>query len=154
MQFDDVFRGHFAKATADLGAWAKSVEPFAHSEIVATQAYWKLKVTPVTPGACPFELILRADKHYDVLIAGEVYEDRPLEDFGLFGEMAAAIAAANVERLLISSTLTGAPQAIATRISLANGANWSGTRALVRGKAAAPAEDCVIGIHSFLPYRR
>src|SRR5687768_18299231 len=92
MLHDTVQRSRFEATVAALSYWAPSVADVARVQEVETESCWRMKITPVDPAACPFELTLRHDGHYRLVIAGEVYDDRPIESFGVFVPLAEAIA--------------------------------------------------------------
>lgn len=151
---DDVYRTQLSDTIAALETWATTLAGCAAVETDITAAYWKISVAPEARGACPFELMLRADQRFNTKIADEVYEDKPVDAFQFFPMLARAIAAGRVERITISSALTGTPEAIETRVTLEDGWAWIGERRLAswgpRKNEAAHTQK----IHRFLPYRR
>src|SRR5690606_41330530 len=38
-----------------------------------------LPLLPPAPTACPFEIILRPDRKFDIIVGGEIYEDQPFD---------------------------------------------------------------------------
>ena len=154
LKSDDVFRAELARTMASLNQWAKSHEECAATSIRSALGYWKMAVSPLTPGACPFELQLRSDQRYDLAIAGEFYEDRQIGNFGMFPALTAAIAAGHVSRILTTSALTGALQSLETSLTLADGAAWSASRSLAPEHQRCPLEFEVKEVRRFLPYRR
>lgn len=151
---DDVYRQQLSNVIAELETWASTLDDCAKCTSSMAPAFWKLSVTPEARGACPFELMLRADQRFNVQIGGEVYEDKPVDAFPFFPMLARAIAAGRVERNTISSALTGAAEAIETRVTLEDGWAWIGERrvnARTARKSDAAQEQRT---HRFLPYRR
>jgi hypothetical protein len=154
MQPDDVFHRHIAEATADLAQWGKEMAPFAEIVVTGKPAYWAMTVKPRITGACPFELLLRSDQFYDIVIAREVYEDRPIEDAGIFPILVRSIACGDVERRLVSSCLTGMLQSIETLVVLGDGLQWSANRDIIKPAARAPEDLTEIKTLRFVPYCR
>jgi hypothetical protein len=154
MQFDDVFRRRLSKAAAELSAWARDAAGATDVAIVNTARYFKIDSRPKTPGAAAFELLIRADQFYDIAIAGEVYEDRAIDDAELFLPLVVAISEGHLSRRVTSSALTGTLQAIETIVDLDSRPQWSAKHVLVSGLALAPDDATEIETRRFLPYRR
>lgn len=151
---DDVYRDKLATVIDVLEAWAERTRDAAAIEATVTPVFWKLSVKPNALGACPFELLLRADQRFNVRIADEVYEDKPVDKFEFFPMLVRAIERGNVERVAISSALTGALDAIETRVTLEDGWAWIGERRV--GPRTSRRQDSahVQRAKRFVPYRR
>ena len=150
---DDVYRNRLSTVIETLEAWAREHRDVTNAETSANASHWKLLVAPHVAGACPFALMLRADQKFDVQIADEIYEDKPVDTFEFFPMLVRAIAGGNVERVAISSALTGALEAIETRVTLEDGWAWIGERRL--GRTARRTDGAQqLRAHRFLPYRR
>jgi hypothetical protein len=151
---DDAFRNRLGEAILAMEAWASAHRDCADVEVSITAGYWKLAAHPFTKGACPFELLLRADQKFDAAIGGEVYEDKPIDKFEFFPMLARAIATGNVEQIEVLNALTGALDAIETRITLEDGWAWIGERRT--GPRGARRTDSTQELRTkrFLPYRR
>ena len=151
---DDVYRANLASVIAVLEAWARTQRDVAEIDTAAVASYWKMAVAPHAGGACPFEILLRADQRFDVLIAGETYEDKPIDRFDFFPMLARAICKGDVARVEISNALTSAPEAIETHVTLEDGWAWIGERRI--GARAARRIDTTVESRTrrFLPYRR
>lgn len=151
---DDVYRKELGEIITELEDWARAYGDCADISIAMTPAYWKLSAIPKISGACPFELLLRSDQKFDLQIAGEVYEDKPVDMFAFFPMLVRAIGAGDVDRIAICSALTGAVEAIETRVTLEDGWAWIGERRVAPRTArkldGATEQRC----HRFLPYRR
>jgi hypothetical protein len=152
---DDVFRSRLQTTITALRYWAPSVADAARLEETETSDYWKIIVTPTVASACPFELILHADQRYDIAIADQTYESRPIESFDWFVPLASAIADGRVVRRQWISRLTGLERSVETLVTLPNGGIWR------EGRGEAPPrtptiEDDVTELRErrFLPYRR
>ncbi|MEQ1712669.1 MAG: hypothetical protein ABL908_14885, partial [Hyphomicrobium sp.] len=115
--------------------------------------FWKMSVTPAVSAACPFELMLRADQHFDIVVAGELFEDQSVASLELFLPLVDAIAAGRVIQRHTESVATGASLAVETRVSLADGSLWSRTRGLPGGELINAADAAIRDRH-FRPYRR
>jgi hypothetical protein len=153
MQSDDVFRRNIEGAKDALKAWALANKDVASISLRDTPAFFDLTAEPLTPGACPFGIVLRQDQRYDLSIAGEVFTDRKIEDLALFKNLTEAIAAGRASQIVAVSTLTGLPQRIETRVALPAGAVWSSARQIM----VSPVKD-MAGIEenhvrAFLPFR-
>jgi hypothetical protein len=153
MLLDAVQRSRFDATVAALSYWAPSVADVAHVKEVETESCWTLRVTPSDPAACPFELRLRHDGHYRLVIAGEVCDPRSIDDFELFIPLAEAIAAGNVVRRHWVSRLTGLLRGVGTVVRLGQGRTWSAEREMP-GLPPTDPEDVIAQDHSFAPYRR
>jgi hypothetical protein len=97
-------------------------------------------------------LVLRADQKFDLSLAGDVLEDRNIEDFELFPQLLEAIAQGSVQKTYYSCALTGASLGHDVRVVLADGRSWGEPRLRpgVQIDKGAVLQDCI----RFLPYRR
>lgn len=146
---DDVFRAHLEHTLVAIEAWAGKTRDCAAIDIIASQKYWRMVVLPYVPMACPFELMLKSEQKFSLKLAGETYENRPVEHFDLFPALAHAVEAGHVERIEMLSAATDALVGIAMRVELAPGWDWMGER-----RIAPPVESEECRTHRFLPYRR
>ena len=154
MTSGDGDRSELSKTISALETWARNTSDVARIETETASAYWKMTVAPNTVGACPFELILRADRRFDLGIGGEVYEDKPIDGLDFFVMLARAIAAGRVERIDVISALTGSVDAIETRVTLEDGWAWIGERRTgLRGTRRTDTAQ-QLRTHRFLAYRR
>ncbi len=75
-------------------------------------------MTPAVSAACPFELMLRADQHFDIVVAGEMFEDQSVASLELFLPLVDAIAAGRViQRHTESSADRRQPRGRDTRLA-------------------------------------
>lgn len=150
---DDVYRSRLQATIAALRYWVPTIADAAHVEQTDGHQAWKMAVRPVQSAACPFELMLRSDQHYDISVAGETFEDRPVGTLDIFVPLVEAIAAGSVIQRRTESTATGAPLSVETRVTLADGSIWSERRDLPLG---ALVSDCTTAVRDrhFIPYRR
>jgi hypothetical protein len=151
---DDVYRKQLSDTIADLEGFAREYQDVAEMVMSATSAYWKLSAAPHIAGACPFELLLRADQKFNAAIGDEVYEDKPIDQFAFFPMLARAIAAGNVERIEVLNALTGTLDAIETRVTLEDGWAWIGERRTGPRGARRTDSTQELRTRHFLPYRR
>ena len=106
------------------------------------------------PSACPFELLIKADQTFDLVLNGEVYESHPVERFDLFPKLAAAIAAGHVERIETRNSQTGILIDVATRVELASGWDWTGSRRVLQRFVRPLEAHEERETHRFLSYKR
>ena len=129
---DDVFRERLEQTLVELEAWAEKIRDCADADVDASQRHWRMSVVPYLPGACPFELLIKADQTFSLNIAGEFYEDKPLDRFDFFIKLVTAIADGRVERIETYSAPTGMLLGIAMRVEIEDGWDWIGSREVTR----------------------
>ena len=151
---DDVFRSRLQATITALRYWAPSIADAARVEETEAGDYWKLIVTPMVPSACPFELILHADQRYDIAIADETYESRPIDSFDWFLPFAEAIAEGNVVQRHWISRLTGLERSVETLVTLPNGGIWCESRGANHRMPTLDDDGTELRERRFLPYRR
>jgi hypothetical protein len=154
MKPDDVFRSQLQTTVTSLRYWAPSIADAARMLEDETADYFKFAVTPLISAGCPFELILHINQKYDLAIAGETYEGRPMPSLDLFLPFVEAVAEGNVVQRHWISRLTGLQRSTETIVTLANGYLWRETRS--RGDEAPSLVDDSLEVRErrFLPYRR
>lgn len=151
---DDVYRSRLGETIAALEAWAARQRDVANIDIAATATYWKLTVVPSARGACPFELLLRADQRFNTIIGDEIYEDKLIDQFEFFPMMVHAIATGNVERIEVLNALTGTVEAVETRLTLEDGWAWIGERRTSHRPMRRHEMSEERRVSPYLPYRR
>lgn len=154
MLSDDVYRDRLEKTLVELEAWANEMRGSADIAITASDRYWRMAVAPFLSSACPFELLIKADQTFDLALNREVYENRPVERFDLFPTLAKAIAAGRVEKIVTRNALTGILIDIATRVELAPGWDWIGSRKVLKNFVRPLEADEERQTHRFLSYDR
>src|SRR5690606_20366664 len=92
MPSDDTFRKQLQHVIAALETWAKEMEPWADIELGPVDGTWRISAFPYAPTACPFEIILRPDRKFDMMVGGEIYEDQPLDALTDIPQMVRSIA--------------------------------------------------------------
>jgi hypothetical protein len=151
---DDLFRTRLQATITALRYWAPSIADAAHLDQAETSDYWKIAVKPNVASACPFELILHADQRYDLAVAGESYESRPIESFELFLPFVQAIADGSVVQRHWLSRLTGLERSVETLVTLANGGIWREVRGGANPMPSLDDDGTELRERRFLPYRR
>lgn len=151
---DDVYRHRLEKTLIELEAWANDKRGSADIAITASDRYWRMAVTPFLPGACSFELLIKSDQTFDLALNGEVYENKPVERFDLFPKLVQAIASGHAERIETRNALTGILTNIASRVELAPGWDWIGSRDVLKKFARELEESEERQTHRFLAYER
>ena len=151
---DDVYRKQLSEIISVLENWARDNRDSAQIETASTASYWKMSAVPHVHGACPFELLLRADQRFNVAIAGEVYEDNPIAKFDFFTMLVGAIARGHVERIQVLNALTGAPEAMETRVTLEDGWAWIGERRIGPRNPQRLESTQELRTRRYLAYRR
>jgi hypothetical protein len=147
---DDTYRTNYLTTIRTLELWLATQQAVADIEVARADGSWRTRVTPHAANACPFELALRTDQHYDLSIGSEIYEDQPIDSLGLFPNLLEAIAAGRVINRRLASTATGTVQAIETIINPGDGIEWSGRRTFTK----APAADVVVFDRHYVAYSR
>ncbi len=153
---DDLFRSRLQTTITALKYWAPSIADAARIEESETGNYWKIAVTPFLAKACPFELILHFDQHYDVAVGEESYESLPIESFDIFLPFVEAIADGRVVQRVWVSHLTGLERSVETLVMLADGGIWREARGTTLGTGLPSLDDDGTELREkrFLPYRR
>ncbi len=154
MKPDDVFRSQLLTTITALRYWAPSIADAARVEEQETADYFKIALTPFIAASCPFELILHNDQKYDLAIAGETYEDRPMPSLDLFLPFVKAIADGNVVHRRWISRLTSLERSTETLVKLDNGYLWRETSGPVDEAPSLDDDGTELRERRFLPYRR
>lgn len=151
---DDVFRSRLQSTITALRYWAPSIADAARLEETETGDYWRITVTPRVASACPFELILHADQRFDLSVAGETYEGRPLDSFDWFIPFANAVADGNIVQRRWISRLTGLERSVETVVVLPSGAIWREGNGETHQIPTLDDDGTELRERRFLPYRR
>lgn len=146
MMQDDVYRHTLQGTIEELRYWVPSIADVARVAEGGGPEYWHLDVSPKSPGGCPFEMLLRHDQHYDLVLAGQNYEFLPVPSLAVFLPLAQAVVDGRIIQRHWISTQTGVLRSIETLIDLGSSGCWrEGGRA---------GEGCERRDLHFLPYRR
>lgn len=151
---DDIFRTRLQSTITALRYWAPSIADAARLEETETGDYWRIIVTPKVASACPFELILHADQRYDLSVAGEVYEGRPLDTFDWCIPFANAVADGNVVQRRWISRFTGLERLVETVVMLPSGTIWREGNGASHLTPTLDDDGTELRERRFLPYRR
>jgi len=154
MLSDDVYRDRLEKTLIELETWANSMRGSADIAIAGSDRYWRMAVSPFLPSACPFELLIKSSQTFDLALNREVYENRPVERFDLFPKLVTAVADGRVERVETRNALTGILIDVATRIELAPGWEWIGSRKVLKHFIRPLEANEERQTHRFLSYDR
>lgn len=154
MLSDDVYRSRLSSVIDRLEGWARDARDAADVDTQSAPTYWKMRVSPKQPGACPFELLVLADQRFNLRIADEVFEDKPIDSLDFFPMLVRAIAAGRVARIEIRNAMTGALESVETRVALEDGWAWIGERRITPRSKRTPDGGDVMREHRFLPYSR
>lgn len=151
MLSDDVFRARLQTTIASLRYWVPQIADAACIEESEGPGYWKITITPKVRGACPFELMLRESQHFDLVLADETYEDRPIETLDLFLPLVEGIAGGRVVQRRFVSAMTGRERDVESVVDTGGGKQWRDRRV---SAAAVDAEGIEQHDVHFLPYHR
>ena len=150
MYSDDVYRAKLRATVAELREMLAGLEGSAKVSLDLTDQGARIALSPLAEGACPVELMVRADQHFDIAVGALLYEDRPVERLELFKPLIDAIVNGAVVERRYRSALTGLETGRETLVTLTDGSRWTDGRVDWSGDTAERlAEDRI-----FLPYRR
>jgi hypothetical protein len=153
MLSDDVYQTRYRTTVASLEAWLAGLRPVADVETARDVASWRVSALPHVAQACPFELVLRADQHFDIGIGRETYEDQPVETLDLFLPLLTAISRAEVVTSRWSTAATGTLVMVATRVLPASGKRWFRSRTI--GAIGRASDSHLIRAdRNYVPYAR
>jgi hypothetical protein len=150
---DDTYRTTYQSTIRTLELWLVTQQAVADVEIARDHGTWRARVTPHASNACPFELALRSDQHYDLSVGSEIYEDQPIESLALFPDLLAAITRGDVINRRLESVATGSLQAIETIVMPGEGRTWSGRRT-IQATFPVPDADLVVHDRHYVAYDR
>lgn len=148
----DAYLAKLEQTIASLKAWTGFIADVAAIEASDGANSWRLAIRPKAPQACPLELLLRRDQHYDIALGSEVYEDQPADDLDLFLGLVKAIAEGRVVTRTERSMATGATIAIETMVATGEGRRWVRRRQLPVAAVADP-EQVICHDRHYTPYR-
>jgi hypothetical protein len=154
MLSDDVYRAQLGITFDLLKRRVALFSDVAEIDSVSTPDFVRLSIAPRAIGACPVEIMLRADQLYDISIGVEFYEDCPVRDFALFEPLIVAISQGAVVQRHHISMATGTERSIETIVTLADGEVWRKGH-LHADVARAIADNATLfSDRRFVPYRR
>lgn len=153
MLSDDAYRREIDAVIAELEARAAAFEAVTEMLVERNALYWRMAIAPYVPGACRFELVLRSDRRFDVVIGGETYEDRQVDRFDLFVPLLEAVSEGRVITRHWLQAGTGALHTIETIVDL-GGISFTAERRIAPPTSRATRETCIARDRHWLPYRR
>lgn len=153
MLSDDVYRSQLSRTFADLVRETATLTDVAEVTHAQTGEYVRLSLLPYAHGACPVEVMLRADQFYDIAIGSEFYEDCRIEALGTFLPLIDAITHGHVVQRRYLSAVTDAELALETLVVLPDGQTWRKGHAFP-GSPDPASERVVCEDRRFVPYRR
>ncbi len=153
MQPQDVFNRGFADATAAIDAWLPSMAAHAAIEREQAERYWRVRLTPHQPNACPVELMLSREQVFDCDIGPESAENQPITDLGLFLPMLRAVTEGRVLLRRWRAQATGSELVRELVVDLAPEQSWSMRRRIRAGNATTEA-SAVACDQVYVAYRR
>lgn len=152
---DDIFRSRLQSTITALRYWAPSIADAARVEDTETGNYWRILVMPKIASACPFELILHSDQRYDLSVAGETYEGRPIDSFDWCIPFANAVASGDIVQRRWISRFTGVERFVETVVMLPGGGIWrEGNGGEHTAIPLLDDDGTELRERRFLPYRR
>src|SRR5262245_53829876 len=137
-----------------LRYWVPTIADVARASESQAPGYWRLAMSPDVIGACPFEMTLHDNQHFDIVLGSEFYEDRALASLELLLPILQSVTEGRIVHRSRIRRATGAERAVETIITLADGSVWRDGRTNEAVAAAIPREGTERHDHVFLPYRR
>ncbi|NJM55193.1 MAG: hypothetical protein HC841_04105 [Verrucomicrobiae bacterium] len=148
---DDVFRTKLQAATAAIHRVTERLGSAADVQLKAEPSRLRLALAPRTHGACPLELMIRADQRYDIEIGTEFYEDCEISSFDELEALIEAITQGNVVTRHYFSAATGSLRSVETVVTLGD-REWR--RGHQVGRSPSALTETVVKDRTFLPYSR
>lgn len=147
---EENFRSQLADTIKTLSDWSKNLESDAIIAMQDSADTWLMKIDPLLPSACPYQLIFKSNRTYGVRLDDQVFDDTPLTDFHFPENLSYAVANGFIERHELRNALTNQLVAIEMFARLEPNAAWRKI-----GCQDTTAETPVIKqIKRYLPYRR
>jgi hypothetical protein len=137
---------------ASFRYWVPAVSDVARVAENEIDGVWRMAVTPLQAGACPFGVMLSRDGTFALTVNGVAYPEEPAETLDMFLPLAEAIVDGNVVQRHWSSANTGIPTRIESQVDAGRHA-WRGMLTLPAA-AVVPSDAEIVQDRHFLPYRR
>lgn len=153
MASDDSFRQRLQHVISALESWAKEMQPYADIEYGPINGAWHIHAVPHAETACPFEIILRPDRKFDLVVGGQTFEDQPLDVLTDIPQMVRAISNGRVLIRHWTSSSTGLEYKVEASIDIPG----SDEGDFVRENPDAPSNEeteLIAFVEGFAPYRR
>jgi hypothetical protein len=151
---DDAIRSRLQATVEQLRYWVPTIADIVRASESEVPGRWTLSIVPKVEGACPVAITLRDNQHFDLAIAGEVYEDRAIASLDLILPLLQSITEGRVVQRCWMSRATGAHRATETIVTLADGSVWRDGRTIGAVAEAILREATERHDRHFLPYRR
>lgn len=151
MLSNEAYASELRAAILALSSFAADLRDVATVSEHEADGYWRLTLVPDANTACPLDLFLRADRHADLAIGPEIYEDRPIGDLARYLPLVTAIIAGHVVTRRHVAQATGAIVAVETLIKL-DGGIWRDHRVTDIG-VRLPSVPVSLHDRRYLPYR-
>jgi len=152
MYSDDVYRAKLRATIADLQQAVAPLAPFTAIDVDLSGQGARFTLIPHTRGACPVELMVRADQHYDIALGQAIFEDCRVEQLDVFKPLILAVADGHIVRRHHISAQTGVEMGFETIVTMPSAQPWrkvhGGEVWLGRGGEVFMRDQ------RFLPYRR
>ena len=149
---DDVYRTKLQVAADGIRRATERLGDAADVQLKAEPARLRLALAPRIRGACPLELMSRADQRYDIEIGTELYEDGSIGSFDEFEALIQAIANGNVVTRHHFSAATGSLRSVETVVTISRDLEWR--RGHDVGSSPTTTADTLVKDRTFLPYCR
>jgi hypothetical protein len=153
MQPQDVFNRAFDDATGAIDAWLPTVAGTAVVDREQTDGYWRLRLIPHEPSACPVELMLSRAQTFDCDIGTESAQAQPIADLGIFLPLLKSVTDGRVFLRTWGSQATGSEIMREQIVVLDADKMWS-IRRMVRAGSAATEATAVARDHVYVGYKR
>ncbi len=153
MQPQDVFNRAFDDTTAAIDAWLPSVAADAAIEHERTPRYWRVRLVPHQPNACPAELMLSRDQHFDFEAGSESVVGQSVQDFSIFLPLLKAVVDGRVVQRSWTAVATGAELTREFIARLAPDKEWP-IRRIVHAASAATEMSALAEDRAFVAYAR
>jgi hypothetical protein len=153
MLSDDVYKTQLRTTAAELEVWLATLRNVAAIDIARDEASWRVSTLPHVPEACPFELMLRSDQHFDMTVAHETYEDQPIDGLHALQPLLAAIADGRIVTRLWSTAATATLMRVETIVAPLGGSLWTRSRHLVPANRFE-TDSLIRRDHHYAPYAR
>lgn len=150
---DDTFRKQLQHVTTALETWAKEMAPWADIELGPVGNAWRISAVPRAQTACPFDIVLRPDRKFDMTVGGETYEDLALDALTDIPQIVRAIANGRILIRRWLSCFTGLVYSVETVVDLPGADEGRFTRRILEAPDANDTE-LEASLETFAPYRR
>lgn len=156
MLSDDVYRSKFDAALANIARAVEELADVADIDARRERSNFRLALQPRMRGACPLELLLRADQRYDLQVGSEFYEDCEVHAFEDFEALVRAVASGRVVTRHYFSAATGSLRSVETVVMFADGRDWRKSHRIAGRDDGSNegADGILVKDRTFLPYRR